>query len=207
MTASDLEVRRARPHEGDELSTALGAAFRDDPIYRWMVPDAQRRHRRLATFMRILALTAYRSTGPTDVAVTGGQVVGAAIWVEPDHLDPGAAALARALPGMLRSVGPRGVRCYLSLGRAVASIRPSEPHRYLFHVGSDPAWQGHGVGSALVSSRLTDSDADGVPTHLECEPDVIGYYERFGFAVTERVPVDALELWGMVRAPVSPAAT
>lgn len=50
---------------------------------------------------------------------------------------------------------------------------------------ADPAAQGHGLGGALLASRLERCDAEGLPAYLESSNPVnVPLYERFGFTVT-----------------------
>ena len=61
-------------------------------------------------------------------------------------------------------------------------FHPAEPHWYLPLIGVDPAQQGHGYGSALLSHALRTSDRDGVPAYLEAtSPRGKKLYERHGF--------------------------
>jgi predicted N-acetyltransferase YhbS len=88
---------------------------------------------------------------------------------------------------MLRAVGRR-MPDLVRLGEAVEAARPSVPHWYLSHLGVDPDRQGHGLGSALL--RAMPPTRDGLPAYLECKPAHVGYYARFGFAVSGEVVVD-----------------
>lgn len=49
---------------------------------------------------------------------------------------------------------------------------PVTPHRYLFHLGTDPGWWGRGVGSALLRPVLEDASS---LVQLETKPGNIGY--------------------------------
>jgi GNAT superfamily N-acetyltransferase len=61
---------------------------------------------------------------------------------------------------------------------------PAYPHWYLPWFGTDPAEQGRGRGSALMSHCLDVVDADRLPTYLETpNPRTIPFYQRHGFEV------------------------
>jgi GNAT superfamily N-acetyltransferase len=65
--------------------------------------------------------------------------------------------------------------------------RPSArgPHWYLAFIGVDPVRQGHGVGAALLRSRLRRCDQEGLPAYLESsKPENVPLYQHFGFHVT-----------------------
>ena len=72
----------------------------------------------------------------------------------------------------------------------VESRHPSLPHYYLGGLGTDPQWQGRGLGSAVLGPVLEICDRDGVPAYLESSKETnIGFYGRHGFEVTDEVSV------------------
>jgi GNAT superfamily N-acetyltransferase len=103
---------------------------------------------------------------------------------------------------MLRAIGPRIPRALRGLGM-LESAHPREPHWYLSVVGTDPAEQGKGVGTALISPMLDRCDEAGLGAYLESsKPENVPYYQRFGFAVTGQIDLpDGPPLWPMWRAP------
>ena len=79
----------------------------------------------------------------------------------------------------------------LKLLTAVDKVHPAEPHWYLALLGTDPAVQGRGVGSALLAPAMQQADAEGVSCYLETQKEAnIAYYRRFGFEETERLTPD-----------------
>jgi ribosomal protein S18 acetylase RimI-like enzyme len=144
----------------------------------------------------------YGHAGPLDVVGEPGRIVGAAAWHRPDHADPGAVRMLRGVAGMAWATRTRFV-AWTRLGTELERMRPDEPHWYLFHVGAEPGHQARGVGSALVRHGLERADADGVPAHLECAADMVGYYARFGFVEVDAAPIEGLDLVTMTRPPRS----
>ena len=70
------------------------------------------------------------------------------------------------------------------LSEQSAGYRPSEPHWYLPVIGVDPAYQGRGLGRALMAHACERCDRDGVPFYLESSnPRNIPLYQRHGFEV------------------------
>jgi ribosomal protein S18 acetylase RimI-like enzyme len=71
-------------------------------------------------------------------------------------------------------------------------------------LGTDPAAQGHGVGSTLLSSMLERVDAEGAPAYLECSKERnVAFYARFGFTVTKELNAvqGGPRIWLMWREP------
>jgi GNAT superfamily N-acetyltransferase len=195
------EVRPATAADTSAAVAVLARAFQNHPVYRYVLPDEAARRRRLPGLMHTMVVTMYGDAGPLEVVggtwETGG-IVGAAAWHRPGHADPGAARMLRGTAGMAWATRTRFAD-WARLGTAIDRMRPTEPHWYLFHVGAEPAHQARGIGSALVRHGLARADVDGVPAHLECAPDLVGYYARFGFAEVDTVPIEGLDLVTMTR--------
>ncbi len=192
-------VRPATAADTSAAVAVLARAFHDHPVYRHALPDEAARRRRLPGLMHTMVVTMYGDAGPLDVADDEiGSLVGAAAWHRPGHPDPGGWRMLRGVAGMARATRTR-LGEWSRLGSAIDRMRPEEPHWYLFHVGAEPGHQGRGVGSALVRRGLERADADGVAAHLECAPELVGYYARFGFAEVAAVPLEGLELVTMTR--------
>ncbi len=65
---------------------------------------------------------------------------------------------------------------------------PAPPHWYLATLGTDPASQGRGLGTAVLAPVLEGCDRDGVGAYLESSKERnLDYYARFGFRVTEEL--------------------
>ena len=80
---------------------------------------------------------------------------------------------------------------------------PSEPCWYLPFMGVDPAYQGQGIGSALVAVVLAKADRDGEPAYLEASsPENRRLYERHGFQTMGELTVsDSPPIYPMWREP------
>src|SRR5262245_8270423 len=89
-----------------------------------------------------------RSEGTVPVSDGGGA---AALWAPPERWRTTASDLAAdVVPafGLFRHRTLRAVR----LLSAIERVHPSKPHWYLALLGTRPDLQGHGVGSALVTT-------------------------------------------------------
>jgi ribosomal protein S18 acetylase RimI-like enzyme len=181
-----VSVRTATRADRRAVADVLAAAFQVEPVYAWLFPDPAVRRRRLRPLLRA-ALGRRRDHGVVEVAQVDGAVVGVAVWEAPGDTGPGAGRTLLALPGTVWAAGRR-FPALLRVGGTLHAARPATPHWYLSHLGVAPERQGAGVGSALL--RAMPPLRERAPAYLECKPAHVGYYERFGFAVTGEVVVD-----------------
>ena len=82
---------------------------------------------------------------------------------------------------------------------------PQEPHHYLGAVGVEPAYQGQGLGSALMEHGLAQCDAEAMPAYLVSSNfRNVPLYERHGFEIVEEIPLPSggPTVWRMWRKPV-----
>ncbi len=198
--AEAAAVRRAEAAELSALARMLARAFHDDPVTSWACRSEELRPRVLERLfrMRIRHLHAHGELWTTD------GLVSAAVWAPPGHwrtttsqdlayasclLHP---RLVLRMPLVLRGL----------LG--IEEIHPEQPpHWYLAILGTDPAEQGHGLGSAMMGPILEECDRDGVAAYLESSKERnVAFYGRHGFRVTgeHRLPRGP-RVWPMWRDP------
>lgn len=193
-------MRKATAADTDALAYAIARAFETDPFWRFMFPTGD--------FLRRAAkLTAFEFTHVhlrhDEVWTTTGDVQGAAMWAPPDKWRQTTLDTIRGLPATLRIFG----RQSLAISRAfnaVQAAHPPGPHYYLAILGTDPAYQGKGTGSALLHPVLERCDTEGLGAFLESSKEEnIAFYNRHGFEVTRRLdlPGGAPPLWAMWREP------
>lgn len=177
----------------------LGRSFEDDPVSCFTLPDPAQRARGLPRYFAAELRSEYLRSG--EVLTTAG-LEGASLWAPPGRSQVSLRAIVALVP-MVPLVWHR----LLLVGRALASIeakRPKEPHWYLGVLGTDPAHQGKGVGSALMAPVLERCDREGHPAYLESSKERnVAFYARHGFEVTEELdtPRGGPRLWLMWRKP------
>lgn len=178
----------------------LARAFHGDPLMTWALPDDTRRLERLR---RMFLLLGRRLWFRHELAYATGGVAGAAVWLPPGAWHVSLPRQAALLPGMVSGVGARGLSRMLRFANAMESQHPREPHYYLPVIGVDPAWQGRGLGSALLAPMLARCDREGLGAYLEAtSPRNRACYERNGFVATgESRVADSPAWWPMWREP------
>jgi GNAT superfamily N-acetyltransferase len=191
-------VRKSAATDLTTVGSVLAAAFHDDPVISWMVPDEDRRRTGLAAIMELFAARC-QPHGENHLNDTG---TGAAVWAPP------AATFApedeERFGVDLAAVAGEDVSRAGELGDLLEAHHPHDPHHYyLMLLGVRPAHQGTGIGAALLRAVLDRADRDGVPAYLEATSlRNRALYERHGFEVTAELRTsDCPPLWAMWRRP------
>ena len=193
-----LEIRAANADDLPAIGQSLAGAFEDDPVWQYLVPDRSRWQKRAA---RYFAADAGNRLRHGSVYVNAA-VTGAALWAPPDAWRPSLIDLAREMPTGARLFGirlPRALRVLTRMER----VHPAGPHHYLAVLGTDPAAQGKGIGSALVRHVTDQADCEGLPCYLESSKEQnLAFYARHGFEVTTPLELpNGPPLWPMWREP------
>jgi len=189
-------VRPASQGDIRSVGSTHTAAFRDDPVWQWLVPDARRWRRGIPRVFRVTARDNLATTW-----VTSG-VTSAAVWMPPGHRGDRWREAMHA-PGDLAVFRSRSL-VGLRLQGAMRKVHPREPHWYLYLLGTDPAHQGRGHGSAVLQPVLDRCDDDAQPAYLESSKEAnVPFYRRHGFEVRgEFRPIEGCPpLWPMWREP------
>ena len=159
MATTD-QVRNAAPQDVPGISTALSRAFFDDPVFAWGIPDEDRRQRVLPEFFALYAKAFLRHD---QTYTTTGEIVAAALWAPPGRV-PIAGEDAEELGGRIAELaGPDAPR-FSQVGKLIDDHHPPGSYWYLQFMGVEPAWQGQGIGSALMAPVLERCDRAGIWT-------------------------------------------
>ena len=197
-TRAQHQVRKAGKADAGALAGLLARAFDDDPLMTWMFPRPERRRACLPRMFRGLL----RPALALDEVYTTEALDGAAFWNPPGTFPLGGWANARMGLTMALLMGRRLPSCAPGL-LYFDRHHPRDPHWYLQMLGTEPARQGLGVGTALLVPMLERCDAAGLPVYLEASKERnVPYYARHGFEVTEEMQVPkGPKLWAMWRRP------
>ena len=191
---------KATEADVDPVATALAKAFDDDPVMMWLFPDDASRPRRLAGLFTILMRRQHLVHG--EIWTLDG-FPGAALWDPPDKWKLPMRDQLLSLPSLLRVLGSRLITGMSSLAQ-VEKQHPQEPHWYLAVLGTEPAMQGKGIGSSLITPVLERCDTEGLPAYLESSKEKnIPFYSRHGFEVTGEIKLgkSGPTVWPMWRNP------
>jgi len=196
--ATDLSVRRAAGHDLPALVETLTAAFMEDPVMTWWMPDRERRRQLLPVCFELIVDVNH----PHDELYTTDPVPAAgAVWIPPGCQPTG--EQAEEYVGWFVEAAEETAERLLCALELMDAHHPTESHAYLFLLGARPQWQSQGLGSALLREVLERCDRDGTPAYLEATS--LGnqrLYLRHGFEVTGEIALpDGPSLWPMWREP------
>jgi ribosomal protein S18 acetylase RimI-like enzyme len=189
MPTPEWQTRRATSGDLDRVPAVLARAFQDDPMWRWALGRDGTDERRVRLERFFGGIARVLQARHELIFTAGDDVAGAAVWMPPGQWHFRLVDEARLAPTVLRAFGATGTVRLLQLLTGVERAHLREPHYYLFAIGADPAYQGRGVGAALLAPMLARCDAEKLPAYLESSnPANLSFYRRHGFEALE--PLD-----------------
>ena len=193
-----ITIRPAGLADRRPISRTLAAAFQDDPVFSWCIPNPARRAHVLPELFELFA-EAVLPLGVSELTADG---TAAALWV-PAGQSPIAEDRAESFTAaVFELVGDDAERT----GAIMALLdehHPATPHQFLWFIGVESATRGRGLGSALLASTLRRCDQQATAAYLDATSEHNRrLYERHGFVVTaERSVSGSPSLWAMWRDP------
>lgn len=180
VTGAELVVRAERDDRA-AIAAILAAAFADDPVWSWMIPES-RRGRRLAALFGVLAEHALIA-GHAYLTADRRAV---ALWSPPNAWKLPTSAIVRAAPTVARSAGFRLPRLLHRLNDIEEHHARQPPqHWYLEFIATHPQAQGRGLGAALLADAIARLE---LPIYLESSnPRNLAFYRRAGFEGAEEL--------------------
>jgi ribosomal protein S18 acetylase RimI-like enzyme len=203
VSESVAAIHLERHHYAPAMA-ALGRAFEDDPLLKFVVPDYEKR----------IKITPELYGGIISYALSYGEafttplIEGAACWLPPDNSSPTFARMLKA--GMLKIPVKLGWNAYQRLNTFEAQAEKlhkrhaAKPHWYLWALGVAPEQQGKGIGGILLQPILARADAGQHSCYLETQNEKnLPFYEKHGFKVmeTKEIVKGAVTCWAMRREP------
>jgi ribosomal protein S18 acetylase RimI-like enzyme len=195
-----LRPRRTTGQDLPMLVETLVAAFVDDPVTAWCVPDDNRRPEILRAFFEI-AVDVNQPYG--ELYTTDPVPVAGAVWV-PAGCQPTGEHAEQIAAWYLEAAGEFADRFVVAM-ELMDGCHPQQPHHYLWFLGTRPGWQSRGLGSALLCEVLDRCDREGRPAYLEATNEGNQrLYLRHGFEVTAEITLpDGPTMWPMWREPAN----
>jgi ribosomal protein S18 acetylase RimI-like enzyme len=178
-------------------------AFQNDPLWQYMIPDADKRKWMLPKFFRVFLNVSIRSRQAYGV---GDPVEGVALWCAPHQrrfeLSESfiVGVLRLATEGFL-SPFLRALKVFSRTEIMQGKYAPG-PHYYLNTIAVLPEAQGKGFASKLILPFLEKADEESVGIYVETMARRnVGLYEHFGFQCVEQyqVPKTELTVWAFYR--------
>jgi len=197
-----VEIRPVAAEDLGPTSITLARAFHDDPVKLFLAGGTSLPEARVAPFFRAFQ----QIQMPHGHVYTTADRGAAAIWSPPGHWKIRFRTVLRHSPTFLELYRWRFLP-NLKVLDTMEKAHPDAPHYYLEFIGTDPAHQGKGYGTALVQPMVDRADTEGVGMYLESSKESnVPFYARFGFEVTRtidhgRASAAGPRMWLMWRDP------
>jgi GNAT superfamily N-acetyltransferase len=192
---SNVPINAAGSASAERCQAVLTLAFAGDPACRWAWPDPQQFLEAFPHFEQAFAGRAYE----LGTAYYHAGYSGAALWLPP-HATPDEEAVTQVIRD---TVTDQVKGAMFTMLEQLEVHHPEQAHWYLPLIGVDPAHQGKGIGSALLTHALKACDEQQLPAYLEAtSPRSVALYERHGFVALGCIQVaDSPPIVPMLRKP------
>ena len=199
MTSEIIQLDKSQI---DKASQTLAAAFSQDPVFRYIIPqEGKAKDELFYNFWKV----SLRYSQPYNCTYTTPEMKGIAVWIPPGEYPLNFLRFLRV--GFYKiafQLGFRGLRNCLSLFTLSEKYHKQDmsvPHWYLSGLGVSPDYQGQGIGGLLIQPILKQADEEGLPCYLETStPGAVRFYQRHGFEIL-RTGEQPVQFWTMKREP------
>ena len=187
----------------DRAVYVQSAAFQNDPLWQYLIPNSEKRAVMLPKFffvfmkVSIICRQAYGVSNPAE---------GVAIWCSPQQKRfEFSGFFAASLPklvfsGFLQTFF-RALKAFIQI-ETMQKTFASEPHYYLNTLAVSPESRGKGVASKLVRPFLEKADKEYVGAYVETmNPKNVELYEHYGFRPVGSctAPSTGFSIWAFYR--------
>ena len=202
MTITDpiaAGIRRADHSDQRAVATTVAAAFFDDPVTCWLLPDVDERRQVIVPMFEVY-IEPYLRNGDVFLTANGE---GAAVWLPPGRqlMTPQEeASFGDALAALAGEASER----FGALDEIFAHYLLEVPLYYCQFLATVPALQGRGIGGAFLRDQLQRADQEGMPAYHEATTlRNRALYERHGYVNQGEftLPDGGPTLWRMWRDP------
>ncbi len=202
MDSENSSARLLSLNHLKQATDIMAAAFLNDPLWVYLVPDEAKRRQLLPRFYRVFFNVWLSNRQAFGV---GDPLQGLAVWSYPDQkteffklVGPGFLKLFFS-PVIMSFIRARSV---FSQFEIMQQRYAPDPHYYLNMIAVLPASQGKGLASQLIRPFLIKADQEAVGIYTETmTPANVGLYKHYGFVCQEefRVPGTVLSIWSFYR--------
>lgn len=168
-------LRAATPADWRQVGDITGEAFETDPVNLWIFGRTQA----LKPTFSVLAQEIYLKYGICHLADDGG----ATMWIESQNQkELGLWPTLRLAPNLLFRGSQGTLFRALKAADEMEANHPTDPHLYLFTIGTRKANRGKGLGKLMMAPMKAAADKARLPCYLEnSNPMNTGFYNSHGF--------------------------
>jgi hypothetical protein len=182
----------------------VARAFQRDPLMAYVLPDPQKRQRLLPVLYRIVVRYCLRY----GVIYAAPSLEGLICCLPPGQTTSIGRLALISLSSPPLQLGSTALRRFLraskTADRAHEQVAPGA-HWYIWALGVDPTFQGHGFGGQLVRTVLQRARAQRLPCYLDTEnPRNVAFYRRYGFRQAREAVISGsdVHVYAMLWEPV-----
>lgn len=178
----DIDLRQAVLTDRDQVSELMLRTFldRDSDWMKWSHDADGYEGRLLRAFAMSFDFSI--SHGQVWVSTDRGRIIGGYMWQDSRKPITQIEDVARQF--LIQDIQGSRYDDALEVGLRLVTHRLTNDFMYLVLAGTEPDYQGNGIGTEALMKVLEDCDRDSRIAFLEAESDEIPFYERLGFKVT-----------------------
>jgi ribosomal protein S18 acetylase RimI-like enzyme len=182
----ETSIEEFNPEMTDDVAGVLARAFVTNPINiaAFGVDQLSANETFFRGGLRVMR-------GRKLVALEGSRILGFIHWVTAPGCQLSEVEKLAVVPRMIQEFGVQRSLRISSWLTTWSKHDPKDPHCHLGPIGIDPAVQGRGIGERTAISGYLVTD----------RPENVPFYERFGFKVTQEIPVIGTPNFLMQRNP------
>jgi ribosomal protein S18 acetylase RimI-like enzyme len=186
-----------------EAANVLGRAFIDNPIPVAIfqeLPEIEHQKRINVAFAADLEICA--KIGKPLLIKEKDSVVAVAVIYHPGSYPMPFMNQISLLIKVIWGAGFYGLGRWMTYLLEIEKLHPKQPHYYMEYLGVEPAYQGKGLGSALLKMLTEKADTEQMGCYLEnANPRNNPLYHRFGFETINEKDIIGVHNWFMWRTP------
>lgn len=198
---SEFELRLFTEADFTQAKTVIAEAFREDPLfYYWCGNQGLAYERRLQFYAGVLNDLQVKGSGHSLGVFKGDRLAGLA-YVKDSEALKSTDGMLPLLFRILFRAGPASLMRFIKVGTALPNHWPKNEHLYLSTLAVLPEHQGKGLGRQLLNAVSDYAQSEGVDQLcLDTQnPNNVGYYQSFGYAVVGEPKIDMLQSWCLVK--------